>query len=159
MAGKKSVYVIAIVCLVLMITGKVLAEPITIVADGKAKANIVVPVKPRADEIFAAEQLQRYIQTMSGAKLVITDKKPQDRPYISIGDTGLVDVSSMMTKEEAEAGSFLMRTTGNGLVIQGGLPNGTLFGVYALLEELDCRFYAPGVDGERRAKAAVEVAQ
>ncbi len=37
-------------------------------------------------------------------------------------------------------------TTGNDLIISGGRPRGTLYGVYALLEEqLRCRWFAPGV--------------
>ena len=45
-----------------------------IVKNGKALCGVVLPDNPTEREMFAAEELIRYIEKISGAKLEITDK-------------------------------------------------------------------------------------
>jgi len=109
------------------IMSSLVAEPIVIVADGKAIACIVVSSAPKPDERYAAEELQAYIKKISQVQLQITDKLQEvGKPYISVGNTGFLDISTTMTPEESEAGSFVLKTKDNGLYIQGGTPRGTL---------------------------------
>ena len=134
----------------LIVNGEASAQPIKIVTNHTPNACIVVSDNPTTDELYAAEQLQEYISRISRATLLVVNEMPgSNQPFVCIGavDCGL-DIDLNLTQEESESGAFLLRTVKNGLVIRGGLPNGTIYGVYAFLEELGCRFYAPGDDDE-----------
>src|SRR5437016_469937 len=53
---------------------------------GKSKYRIVVPASAIPSERHAAEELQRYIEKMSGAKLpIITDAEPRGSHEILLG--------------------------------------------------------------------------
>ncbi len=92
------------------------------------------------NEIYAAEQLQRYLKFATGVELPLdTDSSEPTEYEILIGNTD-------RTKEDtAEYGieEYIIKTEGKNFVITGGEQRGSIYGVYSFLEEyIGCRFFA-----------------
>jgi len=100
-------------------------------------------------EIFAAEELQRYIQLMSSAKLQIRrDGDEIGGRMILVG--GSLTNCRTRSLEEAEVDwsflghdEFIVKTVGENLILAGSNSRGTLYSVYAFLERLGCRWFYP----------------
>ncbi len=92
------------------------------------------------NEIYAAQQLQRYLKYAIGAELTLdTDASEATEYEILIGNTD-------RTKEDTtEYGieEYIIKTEGKNLVITGGEQRGAIYGVYSFLEDyIGCRFFA-----------------
>ncbi|MEM3648819.1 MAG: DUF4838 domain-containing protein [Thermoproteota archaeon] len=125
------------------------SQRIVLADEGKSPYRIIIPVDAIPSEHYAAEELQKYFERISSVKLPIaTDDQPMASHEIMLGDNkhlhslGLqVDLSKLGSE------GFLLKTFNNHLVIVGGRPRGTLYGVYALLEEkLGVRWFTPEVE-------------
>ncbi len=86
--------------------------------------GIVIPKDPAEAEVYAAEELVKYIELACGARLeIVSEAKPAI--YVgghgdgSLGDDGLE-----------------IKMLGEDLIITGDKPRGTLYGVYTFLEKL-----------------------
>jgi hypothetical protein len=95
---------------------------------------------------YAAEELQRYIDLIAVALAPIkTDEQPADRRTILVGDSALRErLFPEVNGDGLEFEDYLIRTTGNHLLILGGSPRAVLYGVYDLLERLGVCWWAPG---------------
>jgi hypothetical protein len=144
------------------------AAELTISEKGQSRYTIVLPKEAIPAERYAAEELQRYMERMSGAKLaIVTDDAAPGSHEIWLGDNahlraGLPGSSGAEPQSSATPGQdrpkaidfaalgrdgFTLRTAGNHLLIAGGRPRGTLNGVYVLLEEKwGVRWFAPEVE-------------
>lgn len=112
---------------------------LTLVGNGKSDYTIVISSDSSEPERFAAEEAQKYISLISGAKLPIKEGVGKDKA-IMVG-TGFVDKSDL-----GEDG-FVMKTEKDGLILGGNTPRATLFSVYAFLEKyLGCGWCMPGDD-------------
>ena len=117
-----------------------------IVQDGESCYSVVIPGNAIPAETSAAEELVFHIEKISGAKLpIVKDNKFTSTHAILLGNckqlekSGVVIDEQILGKEE-----YILKTTGIFLVIAGGRPRGTLYGVYELLEKhLGCRWFAP----------------
>ncbi len=122
---------------------------LTLTDQGKSRYRIVVAAGAIPSERYAAEELQRYLERMSGVKLpIVTDAEKSASREIVIGDNAHLGRQRARI-DFAKLGSdgFVLRTDGNRLFIAGGKPRGTLYGVYALLEEkLGVRWFTPEVE-------------
>ncbi|MEM3570195.1 MAG: DUF4838 domain-containing protein, partial [Candidatus Jordarchaeales archaeon] len=125
------------------------SQRIVLADEGKSPYRIIIPADAIPSEHYAAEELQKYFERISSVKLPIaTDDQPMASHEILLGDNkhlrslGLqVDLSKLGSE------GFLIKTFNNHLVIVGGRPRGTLYGVYALLEEkLGVRWFTPEVE-------------
>ena len=153
--------ILPLVLLIFAVAQLTFAGEFPIVRDNKAVAVIGIPKKPSELEQNAADDLQRYIQLITGAKLEITNQPiPTQQPAILIGNTaeGLALAGKWLTDEHIGYDGFVIRTyyttremvvanTLNRLVL-AGRTQGTRYAVVELLHLLGCRFYAPHVDGE-----------
>ncbi len=112
--------------------------------DGGPAAKIVLPTDPTATEQFAAEELQRYVEQISGATLAIEREGEVRRERILIGRTNAAaDVRAELGDDEPEA--FAVRTVGDDLILAGASDRGTIYAVYDFLEDdLGCRWLGPG---------------
>lgn len=142
-----------------------------LVKDGKPQATIVVDPQAGKSVRFAAEELQRYVERITGAKLNIatTDDAPAG-PRILVGRSAATDalkvaIPSGFTRALKEEG-YVLKTVGDALIVAGNddgpklkedpknplsfptVYKGTLFAVYDLLERFGCRWYYPGEIGE-----------
>jgi hypothetical protein len=123
--------------------------PLIAADGGVAKAQIVVAKDASPSTQYAAQELQRFLKEISGAELpIVDDSTPVKAPEIVLGankhfaelSKGKVDIASL-GKE-----GYVLRSRGKNLLIAGGEPRGTLYGVYGLLEDhLGCRWFTPTV--------------
>ncbi|MBM4047049.1 MAG: DUF4838 domain-containing protein, partial [Planctomycetes bacterium] len=142
-------------------------EALTLVQDHEPAAVIVLPDSPAPSQTLAAEELQRYVERISRAKLpiVTASKLPGDdaRVRVHVGNSPRVAELGVKIAELPREG-FVIKTVGNNLVLAGEdgtasdkatdpfhpyVRTGTLFAVYAFLEdELGVRWLWPGETGE-----------
>jgi hypothetical protein len=115
-----------------------------ITRDAKPCASIVVAPDASSCEKFAATELQAFIEAMSGAKLDIANSPPgADAPAILLGRTAPAPETAKLKED-----GFAIKTDGNRILIAGSGDRGTLFGVYAFLESIGCRWLVPGDLGQ-----------
>jgi len=128
----------------LLATTAACAGGLNVVADGRSEFSIVVAQDAIPAERFAAEELAWHIREMSGADLkIISDTNPLPENAILLGHTRhLAELG--VTPEWAQLGKegYLIRVLESYLIIAGGRPRGTLYGVYDLLQEhWGCRWF------------------
>ena len=92
-------------------------------------------------EIYAAEQLARYLEYATGTRLdVVFDTEPEQKYEIIVGTT---DRGDPVDREGLGVEGFEIRSEGSKLYICGGPTRGALYGVYEFLKEyVGCRFFA-----------------
>lgn len=110
---------------------------LTIANKGQSQYRIVVSASAIPAELYAAEELQRYLEKMSGAKLpIVTDAEKPRAHEILLGDNShLAKLRPGVDFTKLGPDGYVLRVDGNRLIIAGGRPRGTLNGVYTLLEE------------------------
>lgn len=123
--------------------------PFTVARDGVAQCRIVVGADAPASTKYAAEELQRFLGEITGAKFdVVPDTEPFASREIIVGCNKHF---AKARKDKAEFDGlgkegYVIQATPSHLIIAGGEPRGTLYGVYGLLEDhLGCRWFTPGV--------------
>ena len=126
-----------------------ITTPMYIVEDGKSDFSIVIA--DGADECIetAANEMQTYLQKISGATLPIIRENEftEGENAIILGETSLEDNIVSVNREEIGADGFLLYSDGSNLLIAGGDSRGTLYGVYTLLEEyLGVRWFTPELE-------------
>lgn len=85
--------------------------------------------------MFAAQELCTMLQRIGGPRLPVvrhSDRKPCITMHCGEGGDG-----------------FAYYPDANGFMMRGSGPRGLLYAVYDLLEQLGCRWVAPGASGER----------
>lgn len=150
-----------VVCATIIGPAAVLAQQVTLVRDGEPRAAIVIPDEPLASERFAAEELQTYLERMSGARLEIRPESHRSAgAAITVGATS--DVPDHLMDELAVEECVIRTVSPRHLMIVGGREppivdskgkswvrdRGTLYGVYELLHMLGVRWYDPSPVGE-----------
>ena len=92
------------------------------------------------NEIYAAQQLQRYLKYALGVELTLdTDSSEATEYEILIGNTTRTE------EDTADYGieEYIVKTEGKNLVITGGEQRGSIYGVYSFLEDyIGCRFFS-----------------
>ena len=124
-------------------------EGILLVQDGNSDFRIVPSANASPIEIFAGQELQGYITQSSGGFLPMSNpNEPLLEKRIYLGRKAVERLG--LTLDETKLGSdgFIIKTIGDRIAIAGWTPTGTLYGVYAFLEGIGCRWLAPGVNGE-----------
>ncbi|MFH1567598.1 MAG: DUF4838 domain-containing protein [Gemmatimonadota bacterium] len=125
-------------------------EKAMLVLDGPAlrQCQIVVPAEPTEAEARAGSELQRYLREITGVEVrLVPESAPPQECEILLGHTARQRDEGLQVDWAAlREDGFAIRTVGDRLVIAGGSGLGTLYGVYAFLEDyLGCRMYVPGV--------------
>jgi hypothetical protein len=116
----------------------------TVVSKGEPKAEIVVGEHSEPPVLFAAQELQRYVNEMSGAKLELvhaTSKKPS----IVLAVRPLQQ-DRKAAEDPREEDHYRLNIDAKTLQIEGASPRAVLFGVYDVLERLGCGWCVPGDD-------------
>ena len=99
---------------------------------------LVKGTAPLEFEQKAVEELQLFWEQIFGKKLIVVEDAG-GRPAIYLGQT------SFAAKNGADGATcdreeWLLKTVGDSLIVTGGRPAGTLYGVYAMLERLGVAF-------------------
>ena len=138
------------------------ADALEIVRDGVGQATIVVAANDK-DATTGAGELQTFIERMSGAKLpIVAEGEPVEAGgiIIYVGHTEAANAAGVkipagfdptIRPDMYEEEGYVVKTKGRRIFVGGngdGPYHGTLYGVYALLENLGCRWYFPGDWGE-----------
>ena len=134
-------------------TARAAAPPLA--ADGRSSYTIVVSESASPSEQYAAREFQHFLAEIAGATIPIrTDAERVEGPLVCIGrGKRLADMGAALNFDGLGLEGFLLRSTPRGLVIAGAPERGTLYGVYAFLEdELGCRWFTP--DCSRIPRAA-----
>lgn len=137
-------------------------EKMRLVEQGAPNATIIIPESPTSREQFAAAELQKYIQQLSGGVLpIVSDTTAVHGNVILIGGPQrnartkqLINITTFDQEVPGPEG-LMIRTFGkNTLVLAGSTANpnekerGTLYAVYEFLERfLGCSFVAYGKPG------------
>ena len=119
---------------------------LTIVTDGNSDYSIVIPDDSIPAEKTAAEEFAQHIEKMSGAKLpIVSESRFSCSNGIFLGNTRQLEKLGIHPDwEQLGKEGYLLRVADGNLIIAGGRPRGTLYGVYWVLEKhLGCRWFAP----------------
>jgi len=128
------------------ISGAPAEAAVNLVQDGKSGYTIIVPAGASASESYAAEELQSYLEQISGARLdIAVEPDAPAAKCIYTGDTkGGAEIIGDPEIDALDEDGFIVRARGEDIAIQGAGPRGTLYGVYSLLEDnLGVRWLAP----------------
>lgn len=109
---------------------------------------IVTGAEASPSEQYAAEELQRFVEEICGARLTLhTDGRPVDDPMILLGDSpALRSIAPNVDLSDLGDEGYILRTAGPHLIVAGGRKRGTLYAVYGLLEDhLGCRWFTSEV--------------
>ena len=133
----------------LQITPTGASPAFSIAASDKKPCPIVIASDAPPSERYAAQELQNYLQRILAVKLPIVEDtaRPVAREIL-LGDNAhrrSLGVKLDLSKLGPEG--FVLRSAKNQLVIAGGRPRGTLYGVYSLLEDkLGVRWFTPELE-------------
>lgn len=122
---------------------------LTLADEGKSDYRIVIPELAIPAERYAAEELQYYLEKISGVKLpIVSDaEKPTSREILLGDNARLGKARAKIDFTKLGPDGFVLREAGRQLIIAGGQPRGTLNGVYTLLEEkLGVRWFTPELE-------------
>lgn len=102
---------------------------------------LVIGKEPSGFEKNAADELREFFGKIYGKSLQVVPENESVtiRNAIYLGQTGFAQKHGV---DGASAGreEWILKTVGDNLIISGGRPVGTLYGVYALLEKLGVSF-------------------
>lgn len=108
------------------------------------KAVIVIPENGVDDEQLAAEELQEYIEKISGARIeIVTDVDTEFKP-VHIGRSFLEASGFDVDKLGSDRSAFVINITDDAIYLAGNSAEGTLFSVYEFIEDLGVRWFWPG---------------
>lgn len=121
------------------------AKPRTFILAENGKSNYEIVLSGSASEVeqFAAEELQKYLKTMTGAMIPIAQGSAGAK-VILIGDKmaprGLINATKLGFD------GYVCQARPGKILLAGINDRGTLFSVYAFLRDLGCRWFAPNFD-------------
>ncbi len=108
----------------------------TLVEAKQPKAEIIIPADAHRVEKFAANELQTWLEKITGAQLPISERNasnPELPVKIYLGKS----FAGEFAKDLQELGTtdgYAVRTRNNNIYIFGNIPKGTLNGVYGFLD-------------------------
>src|SRR5208282_3841785 len=122
-------------------------KTLVLTKQGKSTYSILISEAAPPSEQRAAGELQRFIEEMTGAQLpIITDAVEPGGDLVLVGDSNQVRKLGLnIPFDTLGAEGFVLRTAGEHLVIAGGKPRGTMYGVYTFLDRLGCRWFTTEV--------------
>lgn len=122
-----------------------LSPPIELASAGTSPYQIIAPAEPTPLDTYAMEQLQSYLQTMTGATLPIVASADADttQPSIIIGDSPIArQYQGRHTVETLGIQEHIHRTQGQHILLYGEGKHGNLNAIMAFLrEQLGWRWY------------------
>ena len=115
-----------------------LSETITPLVDkGKTGYKIVIPAQANETEVYAAEEMQKYVKQSTGVELAIVRDNAGvtlGQKLLSIGKTKFVSETGLDTSN-LNVDGFRIKTKDETVMINGERDRGTLYGVYSFLEK------------------------
>ncbi len=131
------------------------AEELVIADEGKSAASVVVSAEAGEWEKRAADDLSRYIELLSGAKVPVANK-PGEGINLFVGqaaiaaDPSLKAALAKVTKPQPvlRADAIVLRRAGQRVFLAGTNDESHYYAVSELLKRWGCRWYLPTEFGE-----------
>lgn len=118
-----------------------------LINDGVTDYKIVLPAEPTTYELYAADELQYFIEEATGVRILFHREGTGELPekYISVGDTQVSrDAGVTPAYEELKSNGFVIKTIEDDCYIKGYSDMGTRNGAYEFLSYcFDYECYAP----------------
>jgi hypothetical protein len=125
-----------------------MADKLLLVENSQTRSVIVLAANAAAEEKQAAQELQQYLQKISGAKTEIAAEPRAEQIPIRLGQAAATpELVASIKAKGTDPDSFILKVDVDGIRVIGLSPEGTLFGVYELLEQLGVRWFMPGAIG------------
>jgi hypothetical protein len=112
--------------------------------NGKSDYTIVISTEASPSERHAAEELQKFVEQISGAQLPIS-MKPRPKMVLLGNSAALEALNLKIPFQDLGPEGFVLKTSGQHLAIAGGRLRGSMYGVYTFLEKLGCRWFTADV--------------
>jgi len=137
---KNIVLIITLLLFSIFTTGCTGNEPI--IENSESQFKIYVSESAIPSEKYAAGELQKYLKEITGLKLPIVNTYDSKTKLIFVGFKDIPkELLAELKKEEFGNEEFIIRPLDGNLLIAGGEPRGTLYGVIDFLNNLGCRWY------------------
>lgn len=161
-----------VIALIVLVPQMFASSPVKIVDDGMSDLTILTYEIPNKNsfaltihhaskkydatdvgfESYAASELQRYLEKMTGVKFQYAEVKTtadlkQYPRYIAIGRLAL-DLGAQPPKSEFGIDGLVIDAKAERILLAGETPLASYYAVTRLLEEFGCRWYMPGELGE-----------
>jgi hypothetical protein len=118
------------------------AQPLSL-READTGLPIITAPAPSAIDQFAASELARYLEQISGVKFVVTTNPSIATNALLVGRKVVEQVDPSFSQLQLGDDGFVIRRLGGRVLIAGGSDTGTLYAVYSFLEKLGCRWFAP----------------
>lgn len=131
--------------LLLIVGSALFADPLPL-RKGETGMTIVTEPSPSNVDQFAASELARYLNKITGASFAVKTTEKIPAKALVVGKAEVEAIEPEVAHEQLGDDGFIIRRVGDRVLIAGGSGRGTLYGVYAFLEKLGCRWFAPNFD-------------
>jgi hypothetical protein len=120
---------------------------VDIVVDGRTDYCIILAKNASVSEHWAASELKQFVNEMSGTTIpYCPDSSNPPEKAILIGESeASLSVPGKVSYNVGPEG-FFIKTEGSRILILGDRERGTMYGVFAFLESLGCRFLTDTVN-------------
>jgi hypothetical protein len=125
------------------------ASDVCLAENGQSRYTIVIAADAPGPVKFAAEELQKYLAQITGAKLPVSNDAAAELTICVGPGSEPAKVADKLRSELNGRGEdgYLMCSAGKRLVLLGNSPRATLYAVYHFLEKhLGCGWCVPGDD-------------
>ena len=107
-----------------------------LIRKGESDYRIFVSAQVDQPEKYAAYELQKYLQEISGYELPVTHVDDPETKMIYVGFKGAPEsLLSELNITEFGKEEYIIRTRSEDILIAGGKPRGTLYGVVGFLSD------------------------
>lgn len=131
--------------LLLVLGAGLFADPLPL-RKGGSGLRIVTEPSPSVIDQFAAGELARYLDKITGANFAVQATAQVPAEAFVVGRAEVASIDPDFAPKQLGEDGYIIRRDGDRVLIAGGSDRGTLYGVYALLEKLGCRWFAPNYD-------------
>lgn len=107
---------------------------IELISSGPSKYSIVYSSNATEAEKTAASELAAHLKLFAGIVIPLKEEKSENGPAIYVGQTEFARAHGISFKNYGSE-EWLIKSVGSDIIIGGGRPRGTLYGVFEFLEK------------------------
>lgn len=134
--------VLPLLALAAALAAPCLSASVPIARRGRALARIVVAADAPETERFAADELALFLRIVTGARVPIDNAPGPAGGRLLVGPKAAAQAGPDFDAPGLGPEEIVIRSVGADLVLAGGGPRGTLYAVYAFLEDVvGCRWW------------------
>lgn len=133
---------VPILSAVVLLLPLALSAGIRIAERGRAAASVVVDVAAGPVERKAAEELAFFLHIVTGADFPVVTQAPAASSRLLVGEGAARTADPRFRAAALAPEEIVVRSAGRDLILAGGSPRGTIYAVYAFLEDVvGCRWW------------------